>query len=564
MRPLLSSLVVVVLAQALLASAIPGVSPQGAAAVAAAKPPKADETLTNFKKYFKTYKETPVRVEALLALEGVEDAAVVDTIAPVLKDPDPQVVDAVVRVLAQFKERAPVDRMLAILKDEKTEAIRIGILRALGDGKYPDCGPAIAVCLADKVWMVRFRALKAMAVSSDPALAAQIVPMCDDPEMAVRCEAIETLARMKSDLVVPKAIASLSDSIWQVRSSALIALTAIRSKDSIEPLINRLSVEEGVLVPAFAEALANLTGNEFGPDLPKWKAWWTEIKAAEQKRADDWLKAHPGSTLADFQKVPSEKGGPWMLPSAEAIAYLRTKHEAATGKPRGKHDGEGVRFTKVDTMSRSIMFVIDVSGSMEAEVTEKERFSDGNYPSFQRIDIVKTELTNTIDRLEPYVNFNILSFATKVKPWKDKLQPATILNKSAAKDWIKGLQAIGGASKEDLASVGLVGSANLEMGKTATYDALMTALNVKSNGPKTGTYNETKDYAVDVDTVFFLSDGRPTVGVYVDPDDILREVKSANELRKVVIHTIAIGEFQKDFMKKIAEQNHGVFVDLGK
>jgi len=32
----------------------------------------------------------------------------------------------------------------------------------------------------------------------------------------------------------------------------------------------------------------------------------------------------------------------------------------------------------------------------------------------------------------------------------------------------------------------------------------------------------------------------------------------------VKIHTIAIGEFQKDFMRKIAEQNGGTFVDLGK
>ena len=91
----------------------------------------------------------------------------------------------------------------------------------------------------------------------------------------------------------------------------------------------------------------------------------------------------------------------------------------------------------------------------------------------------------------------------------------------------------------------------------------MTALNVK-NGPKTGTASETKDYKVDVDTIFFLSDGRPTVGEFVDPDDILREVKSVNELRKVVIHTIAIGEFQKDFMKRLAEENGGVFVDLGR
>ena len=70
---------------------------------------------------------------------------------------------------------------------------------------------------------------------------------------------------------------------------------------------------------------------------------------------------------------------------------------------------------------------------------------------------------------------------------------------------------------------------------------------------------------VEADTVFFLSDGRPTIGDYVDPDDILREIKSLNDLRRVVIHTIAIGEFQKDFMERLAAQNGpGVFVDLGK
>ena len=66
------------------------------------------------------------------------------------------------------------------------------------------------------------------------------------------------------------------------------------------------------------------------------------------------------------------------------------------------------------------------------------------------------------------------------------------------------------------------------------------------------------------DHFFFLSDGRPTVGQFVDPDDILRELATANELRKVVIHTIAIGEFQREFMRGVAQDNGGVFVDLGK
>ena len=41
-------------------------------------------------------------------------------------------------------------------------------------------------------------------------------------------------------------------------------------------------------------------------------------------------------------------------------------------------------------------------------------------------------------------------------------------------------------------------------------------------------------------------------------------ITEANLIRKVVIHTIAIGNFEKAFMKGLAEKNGGVFVDLGK
>jgi hypothetical protein len=35
------------------------------------------------------------------------------------------------------------------------------------------------------------------------------------------------------------------------------------------------------------------------------------------------------------------------------------------------------------------------------------------------------------------------------------------------------------------------------------------------------------------------------------------------ETRRIVIHAIAIGELQKDWMRKLAAENGGVFVDLG-
>jgi hypothetical protein len=65
-----------------------------------------------------------------------------------------------------------------------------------------------------------------------------------------------------------------------------------------------------------------------------------------------------------------------------------------------------------------------------------------------------------------------------------------------------------------------------------------------------------------VDTVFFLSDGEPTVGEFVQTEDIRAEIHRVNQLRRVVIHCIAIGNFQKNFMESLAKENGGLFVDL--
>jgi Mg-chelatase subunit ChlD len=45
----------------------------------------------------------------------------------------------------------------------------------------------------------------------------------------------------------------------------------------------------------------------------------------------------------------------------------------------------------------------------------------------------------------------------------------------------------------------------------------------------------------DVDTIFVMSDGEPTVGQQIDPFRIREDVALWNQNRKVVIHTIAIG-----------------------
>jgi len=505
-----------VLALVMLAS-VPGPSAH------AVQGPGDDEILTEFRKYFRKYKDTPTRIESVLALEGCESPEVVAVLTPLFDTAEPEVGLAASRVLAKFKTRPPVDRILAELTTG-TPAAKIGLLGALEDGRYADTLVGILPMLQDDNWDVRRHAIQALVAMKDPTVCEALVPFCAESEVGVRCAALEGLATLDSPLVLVPARADLAHETWQVRATAIAALARVRHVDSIAPLIERMAVEEGRLIEDIGQALGAITGRDLGPRVEAWQNFWKNV------------------------------GGRFQIPSAEELAKLRAiqaqRKAEYTGPP-----GE-VAYHGIATPSKSIVFVIDVSGSMEQEVVNKERFKDGQYPSWKRIDVIKTELIKTVRALEAYVQFNIIAFATDVKLWKKGQVKANPLNKSSAEAWVARLEAIGGSSKEDLAAAGLVGSANLEGGKTNTYAALMTALGVEEG-------KETRDYETDLDTIFFLSDGRPSHGKFVEPSDVLREVRSANQLRKVVIHTITLGEFEKDFMERLAAENGGTFVDLG-
>ena len=484
-----------------------------------------DEIVKEFKRYFRKYKDTPTRVEAVAALDDAQSPAVVDVLVPVLADKEVEVVEAAIEVLARFQNEEAVARLLAKLESDKDPRRRVGMLRAVEKAGYPGAKDIVVTFLEDRNWDVRRRAIQSLQKHPSKEVAAAIAPLCDDKEVAVRCAALDALSAVKSELVLAPARTDLLNESWQVRASAIAALGRVRHIDSIEPLLERIAVEDGRLRKDCADALGEITGRNFGERVDAWNQFWKTYK------------------------------GRFKIPTDAELALLRQKQkerrEAYTPPPGA------VSYHGVSTPSRSILFVIDVSGSMEQEITHKELFAEGDYPSLRRIDIIKTELIRTIEGLESYVNFNVLSFATDIEPWKKGLVKANPLNKSSATTWIQRLEAIGGQSKQELARVGLVGAANLEAGKTNSFGALMAALGVDE---KKGVE---KGYEVHVDTVFFLSDGYPSHGKFIETDDVLREVRKANSLRGVVIHTIALGEFEKDFMRRLALENGGSFVDLG-
>ena len=65
----------------------------------------------------------------------------------------------------------------------------------------------------------------------------------------------------------------------------------------------------------------------------------------------------------------------------------------------------------------------------------------------------------------------------------------------------------------------------------------------------------------DIDTIFVLSDGEPSVGDLIDPQSIRDAVVEMNATRGVVIHTIAIGG-SLDVLEWLAEDSSGRYRQL--
>lgn len=484
----------------------------------------------DFRKFFPKLEKPAQRLEAVLALEKVRGPEVVDALLPVLKDEDGDVRNAVVKVLAGNDDPGAVDALVATLK-KKDSAIRAGACQALGLGKRASARADLEKLVKEKDWIARARASEALGRIGDAGAVPSLLPALKDPEVEVRIAAADALGALGDESAGPALIAALTEKEWRLRASAIAALARVRTRDAIEPLVKIVSGDEGRLIDDAARTLKALSGRDFGRDGAQWVRWW---------------------------KAYSKE---FKLPTAEELAKAEAARERApkSGETGVFAERKITEFLGVETPSKKILFIIDCSGSMEDLVIERERYKDRNYPGYRKIDIAKEELARTIERLDATTNFALATFATKVKPWKKgTLLPANPVNRLAAIEFARSLEPIGGHSKEELASAGFGGAAALGEGKTNTYGALSFGL----GSPKRGELERAA--GTEVDTIFFLSDGKPSEGELVDTDDILAAVKEANRQKKITIHVFAIGEFEKGFMRMLAEQNSGTFVDLGK
>jgi len=159
-----------------------------------------------------------------------------------------------------------------------------------------------------------------------------------------------------------------------------------------------------------------------------------------------------------------------------------------------------VSFFGIRIISHRVIFIIDVSGSMN-EVCRPVYVGDQGLP---RIDVAKRELAKAVEGLEKAALYNIVPFSSDVSSWLDGgVAGANEKSRDEALEFVDRLAAVGG---------------------TNLYGAIKHAF----EDP-------------DVDSIYILGDGEPTVGEVTDPHQIREDVKLWNAHRNIVIHTVAIG-----------------------
>lgn len=322
----------------------------------------------------------------------------------------------------------------------------------------------------------------------------------------VTMAALEALGRQNDPRTVDVLIERLADPRWQVRAAALEGLAFRREARVVCALLEHGAREDGVLRRHYLTALARIAGQgveALPPTLEAWVTWWATNEAAVVAAWEQ--TAVQGPVEEDLPAIPLGGGG------------------GATS------------FYGIQTHSKHIVFVVDVSGSMgeQGGVDAQGRM---------RIDVVKAELANAIRALSADdtdergpSSFNIVTYAAEVGVFREgKMVPATKANKDKAFQWIEGLTALGA---------------------TNIFDALEQAFAIVD------TRRMAKQLAQGADTIFLMTDGEPNRGKIVDPDQIRAEVRKLNRDRKITIHAIGVGkDHNRAFLERLAVENHGQYL----
>ena len=422
-------------------------------------------------------------------------------------------------------------KALKWLNDKKLDSERAPLLAryaaadVLGRASYQPAEPVLTGLLLHPAALLRKAAVRALALLGSSSSVEDITRASRKlrRDIEFQREAVRALIRL-DPTAAQEMLLALGNS--QDVSLRTLVITALGKVSSEESLVRRI---EALIDPAWQvrsaalrslgkerdarliDALLDAMEREKGALLPQVVACLIAATGADL-----------GPEVADWRKYWERERDRY-----DPVDIARREAEQQGGQTYvRKADPDAARtpsYFGVEIVSRRIAFVIDCSGSMSASVTVPRE--GGGSDTMERIALAKDELLTAVEKLRPGTFFNLIKFSNN--PVNLHPKPVRLSKKSVktAQQFVLGLQPGGG---------------------TNIYDSLAEVLK-----------------AGEVDTIFFLSDGAPSMGTFIDTERILEEILRLNEESQVTIHTISVG-FTSTFMEQLAEQNRGSYIVAGR
>ncbi|MCE9593893.1 MAG: HEAT repeat domain-containing protein [Planctomycetes bacterium] len=432
-----------------------------------------------------------------LANQFLDDGGKGTDVMPVdLRD---KLADLVAEWAADPKQKALVPKLEKLLGAKNKDGQKCFALRALVKVADEKITKLIAKSLLDANAQVQIAAADVLAKRGDKTAVADLekaLTTTKKPEVqgalmdaigALRFGEGDWLARLEKD-------SESKDT--EVRNAALWQLAKLAQKKYLPLFVRCLESAD------WSTRLAALKGLEIIGNTDAISAIITRMEKEEGRMAREFCDALfrlTGQMLppdpAVWKKWWEEKRSGFKGLGTGDLFKLQQEEETRRLTQASKNTFYGVRI-----VSHRAIFIIDVSGSMN----EPTRSPYLGKPGEARMEVAKRELIKCIDALDKDALFNIVVFSSGVDRWLDEgVAESKDKERTDAKTFVSRLGADGG---------------------TNLYGAVQTAF----TDP-------------DVDTIYIMSDGEPSVGDVTDQAEIRARVGQWNEHRKIVIHTIAVG-----------------------
>lgn len=177
--------------------------------------------------------------------------------------------------LGELKVSATAADLAALLKDEE-KSVRSAAATALSKLDVEAAAAPLASALEDKEAEVRQAAIRGLGRLGSPASLPALQAAWKEP--ADRDDVARALGGIKSPQSVEALVPATTDAETSVRHAATQALRQLDYPRSVDLLVGMLDDKDESVKRNAAASLAELTGQELGPDSEAWSTWWAANK----------------------------------------------------------------------------------------------------------------------------------------------------------------------------------------------------------------------------------------------------------------------------------------------